>query len=420
MQGLQNVLARGRLGAEVAAQPRRADFHGAQPLLQGFLEGAADAHGLAHALHGGGQLIPGAGKFFKGKTRNFDHTVVNGRFKAGHCLAGDVIAQLVQRVAHGQLGCDFGNGKARGLGGQGRGARHARVHLNDHDFAVFRINSELYIAAAGFHADFAHDGNGGIANLLVFHIRQGLNRGHGNGVAGMHAHRVEVFDGADDHAIVFGVAHDLHLDFFPAQHALLDHHLGRGAGGKAARGHLFQIRQIVGHAPARAAQGERGAHNERKRQHIAQPAHLVHIAGDTAGRHFQAYVFHGFAEQLTAFGLFNNLSPRADELHPAFRQNAALGKSKSGVQCRLAAQRGQQGVRTFLADDGRQGVLFDGLHIGGVGQLWISHDGGRIGVDQHHLIAFFLEGLDGLGTGVIKLATLTDDDGTRAENKNFV
>ena len=236
----------------------------------------------------------------------------------------------------------------------------------------------------------------------------------------MHAHGVEVLDGADDHAVVLLVAHDLHLDFLPAQHALLDHDLRRGAGGKAARGHFLQILQIVGHAAARAAQGKGRAYNQREGQHVAQAAHVVHIAGNAAGGHFQADVFHGLAEELAAFGLFNDLGARADEFHPAFRQNAALGKSKSGVQCRLAAQGGQEGVRPFLADDGRQSVLFDGLHVGGVGHLRIGHDGCRVGVDQHHLIAFFLEGLDGLGAGVVELAALADDDGTRADNQNFV
>ena len=50
----------------------------------------------------------------------------------------------------------------------------------------------------------------------------------------------------------------------------------------------------------------------------------------------------------------------------------------------------------------------------------IGHDGSRIGIDQHHLVPFFLEGLHGLGTGVVKLAALADDDGARADDKNFV
>jgi hypothetical protein len=39
----------------------------------------------------------------------------------------------------------------------------------------------------------------------------------GDRVAGVHAHRVEVLDGADDDAVVLVVAHDLHLEFLPAE-----------------------------------------------------------------------------------------------------------------------------------------------------------------------------------------------------------
>ena len=38
----------------------------------------------------------------------------------------------------------------------------------------------------------------------------------------MHAHRVEVFDGADDDEVAACVAHDFEFVLFPAEHAHLD------------------------------------------------------------------------------------------------------------------------------------------------------------------------------------------------------
>jgi hypothetical protein len=46
---------------------RHAGFQAAQGLLQGFLEGAADGHHLAHRLHLGGQAVVGLGNFSKAK-----------------------------------------------------------------------------------------------------------------------------------------------------------------------------------------------------------------------------------------------------------------------------------------------------------------------------------------------------------------
>ena len=41
-------------------------------------------------------------------------------------------------------------------------------------------------------------------------------------IAGVHAHRVDVFDGADDDGVVGGVAHHFHLELFPAQQGFVD------------------------------------------------------------------------------------------------------------------------------------------------------------------------------------------------------
>ena len=54
------------------------------------------------------------------------------------------------------------------------------------------------------------------------------------------------------------------------------------------------------------------------------------------------------------------------------------------------------------------------LDVGAVGHLRIGHDGGRIGVGQHHLVAFRLERLAGLRAGVVELGRLADDDRARS------
>ncbi len=120
-QVFQDSVAGRQGGAEVVAKAGRADFHGAQAFLQGFLECAANAHGLAHAFHRSCQLVLCAGEFLEGEARNLENDIVDGRLETGHGLARDVVAQFVERVANRQLGRDLGNGKARGLGGQGGG-----------------------------------------------------------------------------------------------------------------------------------------------------------------------------------------------------------------------------------------------------------------------------------------------------------
>ena len=49
----------------------------------------------------------------------------------------------------------------------------------------------------------------------------------------------------------------------------------------------------------------------------------------------------------------------------------------------------------------------------------IGHDGGRIGIDQHDLVAQFSQGLAGLGAGIVEFTGLADDDGTGTDDHNF-
>ena len=173
----------------VEREPPPVLLEGAHGLLQRLLEGAADGHDLAHRLHLGRERAVGLRELLEGPARDLDHAVVEHRLERGRRLPRDVVADLVEPVADGQLGGDLGDGEAGGLGGQGRGAAHARVHLDDDQPAVVGIDGELDVRAARLHADLADDGDGGVAHQLVFLVGQRLGGGDGDRVAGVHAHR---------------------------------------------------------------------------------------------------------------------------------------------------------------------------------------------------------------------------------------
>src|SRR5205807_4605085 len=137
-------------------------------------EGAADGHRLADRLHLGGQGRVGVGELLEGPARHLGDDVVDGRLEAGGGLAGDVVAQLVEPVADGQLGGDLGDGEAGRLAGQCAGARDARVHLDGDHVAVVGVDGELDVGAAGGDADLADDGDGRVAHPLVLLVGQRL------------------------------------------------------------------------------------------------------------------------------------------------------------------------------------------------------------------------------------------------------
>ena len=132
-----------------------------------------------------------------------------------------------RRVADGQTRRDFRNRKSGRLRGERGTARHARIHL-DHDHAPVGVNRELDVRPSGIDADFADDPQRRIPHHLVFLVGQGLRGRDRDRVAGMHAHRIEIFNRANDDDVVGAVAHHFELEFLPALDRFLDQHLMAG------------------------------------------------------------------------------------------------------------------------------------------------------------------------------------------------
>ena len=110
---------------------------------------------------------------------------------------------------------------------------------------------------------------------------------------------------------------------------------------------------------------------------------------------------------------------RADQSDAEPLEDAGLGESDRGVQRRLAAERRQHGVGPFALEDLRDRVGRDRLDVGARGELGVGHDGGRVGVHQHHLDAFLGQRLARLRARVVELAALPDHDRACADQQDL-
>ena len=467
------VVAGAEAFERIVVEPAEPGFQTAQRLLQALGERAPDRHHLAHRFHRGRQRALRARELLEGEAGDLGDDVVDGGLERGRRgAARDVVLQLVQRVADGELGGDLGDGKARRLRCQRGRARHARVHLDDDEAAVVGIDGELHVRAARLHADLAQHRDRGVAHDLVFFVGQRQRRRHRDAVAGVHAHRVDVLDRADDDAVVRLVADHLHLEFLPAEHALLDQHLGGRRGLQAALDDLAEFLAVVGDAAAGAAERERRPDDGRQPddrqpiQGLLQRLFLIALLAVVfigapllqeirpqllflRRRHLQAVdarefrrvvaailllelgrigqhrlgrgeadARHGIAEQLAVLGHVDGLGLGADHLHAELFQHALLGEAQRGVERGLAAHGRQQRVGPLLLDDLGDEIGRDRLDIGCIGQVRVRHDRGRIGVDQDDAVALGLQRLAGLGAGIVELAGLPDDDGARADDED--
>src|ERR1039457_1343751 len=167
---------------------------------------------------------------------------------------------------------------------------------------------------------------------------------------------------------------------------------------------------LVGDTGAGDAERERRPALERVAELGRRPLALVHAVADAAVRHFGTEAGDDLLEPLPVRARRDRLDVGADQLDPVPGQRARLMQADSGVQRGLATQRGKHRVRAFGGDHLFQHVLGDRLHVGGIGELGISHDRRRVGVDQADPDALLAEHPAGLGAGVVELACLPDHD----------
>ena len=197
---------RGELAGEVRMQARDLRQRGArldalERLQQRLRERAADSERLADRAHLRPELRRVAGELLEVEPRRLHRDVVERRLEGGARDAGDVVRQLVERVADGEERRQLRDREARRLRRERGGARDARVHLDQLQLAGLRLVCELDVGAAGGDADGAGAGEGGVAEPLQLAVGERLLRRHRPRVAGVDADRVEVLDRADDDAV---------------------------------------------------------------------------------------------------------------------------------------------------------------------------------------------------------------------------
>ena len=260
----------------VERRPRRLragiELARAHRLQERLRERPPDAHRLAHRLHLRPQLLVGARELLEGEPGELDDDVVEGRLEARRRRLREVVRDLVQRVADRELRRHLGDRVAGRLARERRGAGDARVHLDHAQLAALALPRELDVGAAGLDPDGADHAGGRVAELLEGLVGEGHLRRDGDGVAGVHAHRVEVLDRADDDDVVPRVPHHLELELVPADQRLLDEHLAHRALGEGALELALELLRRARDAAAVTAERERGAEDQREGERLGQLA----------------------------------------------------------------------------------------------------------------------------------------------------
>ncbi len=259
---LRQPLFQGQVGQRRGVEAVESDLRAAHGLHERRLEVRGDRHDLARRLHLRAQGPAAARKFVERPFRQLHHHVVERRLEARAGFAGDVVGDLVEGVAERDARADLGDGIARGLGGQRRGAAHAGVDLDHRVRKAVRVQRELAVAAA-YDPERGDDVQRRRAQHLVLPVRERQGGRHDKGIPRVDAHRVEVLHGADRDHVSRAVAHGLELDLLPACDALFHQDLVDRRLVEAASGDEAQSFLVRGDPAAAAAQGIGRAYDDR-------------------------------------------------------------------------------------------------------------------------------------------------------------
>ena len=234
----------------------------------------------------------------------------------------------------------------------------------------------------------------------------------------MDAHRVEVFDGADDDAVVVFITHHFHLVLFPANQRFINQQLFGWGEIQAALTNLFKLFAVVGNAAAGAAHGERWTDDARIAHFSRNGQRFFHIVRDTGTRGIKANFFHCHVEAATVFCFINRVGGRTDHGHAELFQHALTLQLQRTVQRRLAAHGRQHRVRTLFLDNFAYHFPVNWLDVGRIRHFRVGHDGGRVRVHQNDAVTLFTQGFTRLRARVVKFTGLADDNRASAKDQD--
>ena len=391
-------------------------------LANAWLERAPDRHHLADRLHVGREPVVDAGELLEREARPLDDDVVDRRLEGGRRAARDVVGDLVERGSRPRAARRSWRSGSPVAFEASAEERDTRGFISMTTISsVCRVDRELDVGAAGLDADRADHRDRLVAQLLVLAVGQRLLRRDGDRVAGVHAHRVDVLDRADDHDVVGAVAHDLELELAPAEHRLVEQHLAdrrrRRARARRSCRTPPRVRAMPPPRPpsvnaGRTMSGRPNASSAAwpRRRSVAIVLRAVR----------RPAVVHRRVELLAVLGAADRLVGRADQLDAELVERAVLVQRLGEVERGLAAERRQQRVRALALDHLAHRVGQQRLDVGAGRELRVGHDRRRVRVDEDDLVALLEQHLAGLRAGVVELGGLADDDRARAEDEDLV
>src|SRR5699024_3518325 len=178
-----------------------------------------------------------------------------------------------------------------------------------------------------------------------------MRRGNDDGVAGMDTDRVDVFHVTYDDGVIIRIPHHLIFYFLEAGYGLFDQALADRRIFQSICNDFPEVIFVVAYAAACAAHRECRTDDERIAHLPCKVISLLYRVDNIRFRHRDLHLIHEWPELALRLRLFDGIKFPPEQFHNVLFQNAQPVEFKRHVQGYLTAERRQEGIRLFLADD---------------------------------------------------------------------
>ena len=156
----------------------------------------------------------------------------------------------------------------------------------------------------------------------------------------MHTHGIQVFNGADDDAVVVFITHHFHLELFPTDDGFFDQQFLSRRRFQPALANCDEFFLVVSNAATGTAHGKRRTDDGRIADHGLHLHRFFHGMGQRGTGRCQADLAHRLLKFFAVFRFVDGFLGRAYHLHAVFFQHAVLGEIQRAIQRRLPAHGG--------------------------------------------------------------------------------
>ena len=234
----------------------------------------------------------------------------------------------------------------------------------------------------------------------------------------MDAHRVQIFNRADDNAVVSSVANDLHFELFPTNQAFFNQEFASGREIKTAAANLEKLFKVISDTTARATERKTRPDDGWVTQRLLNRLRLLEAMRNAGAGATKADLGHRVFELKPIFSLVDGLWTGANQLHLVTLEDPMSMEVKGAIERGLTAHRRQDGIGAFPIDNPLDNLPGNRFDVGHIGRFRVSHDGRRVAIDQNDAKALGLQCLARLGTRIIKFTSLPDDDRASTYDEN--